>query len=153
MPRRPNPVRWVGYAFGAGLPAEYREWVLHDVSTRTWALRHLVRTTVQLAPFVLALFLLLPVDPWIRAGAVLAGALLGYFYSVAYMYEAVEHRAVKAGYPRGTAAATRAAAHRDENADRDERYALQWRQPVVDRSAPDRPEEPATDDAHGPGQH
>ena len=132
MTRRPNPVQWVGYAFGAGLPPEYREWVLHDVSTRTWALRHLVRTTVQLAPFVLALFLLLPVDPWIRAGAVLAGSLLGYFYSVAYMYEAVEHRAVKAGYPRGTAAAARAAGRAGQTAEQEQRYAERWRPTAVE---------------------
>ena len=127
MVRRPNPVQWVCYAFGAGLPAEYREWVLHDVSTRTWALRHLVRTTVQLAPVALALFLLLPVDPWIRAGSVLAGALLGYFYSVAYMNESAETRVGKAGYPVGSAAATREARRAPDDEEARRRYNAQWR--------------------------
>ena len=144
MIRRPNPVRWVGYAFGTGLPAAHREWVLFDATTRTWPLRHLARTTVQLGPFLLGLYLLLPMAPWIRLGAVLAGALLGYFYSAAYMYEAVEHRAVKAGYPRGTAAATRAAAHSEETAAHDQRYAERWRRPAPgtadgDRSEPSGP--------------
>ena len=140
MVRRPNPVRWVGYAFGAGLPAAHREWVLFDVSTRTWPLRHLVRTTVQLGPILLALYLLLPMEPWIRLGAVLAGALLGYFYSAAYMYEAAEHRAVKAGYPRGTAAATRAAAHSGDIAAREQRYAERWRKPAAETADDDHSE-------------
>lgn len=129
MIRRPNPVRWLGYAFGAGLPAAHREWVLFDVTTRTWPLRHFARTVVQLTPILLALYLLLPMAPWIRLGAMLAGALLGLFYSAAYMYEVAEHRAVKAGYARGSVAATRAAAHSDENREREQRYAQQWREP------------------------
>ena len=59
----------------------------------------------------------------------LAGLLLGFFYSAAYMYETAEHRVIKAGYPRGTAATTRAAQHVDEDRDRAERYARQWRDP------------------------
>lgn len=128
MTRRPNPVRWIGYAFGAGLPAVNREWVLFDTTTRTWVLRHFARATVQLAPFVAALYLLIPGQPWIRAVAVLAGVLLGYFYAAAYLYEAVEHRATKAGYPRGFAAATRAVPKAGANREREERYAARWRQ-------------------------
>jgi len=101
-PSRPGPLRWLLYAFGAGLPPEHREWVLHDVTTRTWVLRHLLRTTVQLSPVAVALYLLIPGSPAIRLGAVLGGLALGYFYAVAYMYETTENRALKAGYPRGT---------------------------------------------------
>ena len=125
--RRPNPARWVAYAFGAGLPAAHRAWVLHDVTTRTWQLRHFARTAVQLTPFAVALYTLIPGQPWVRAAAVLGGLLLGFFYSAAYMYETAEHRAVKAGYPRGTAAATRAAEHADESRESAERYAQRWR--------------------------
>ncbi len=126
--RRPNPARWLLYAYGAGLPAVHREWVLHDVTTRTWQLRHVARTTVQLAPFAIALYLLIPGAPLVRAAAVLAGLLLGYFYSTAYMYETAEHRVLKAGYPRGTAAATRAAEHADEDREREKRYEQRWRE-------------------------
>jgi hypothetical protein len=96
-------VRWVLYAFGRGLPAEHREWVLHDVTTRTWVLRHLLRSTVQLLPFAVLLYVLLPGPAWIRALAVLGGLILGFFYSFAYMYETAESRVMKAGYARGTA--------------------------------------------------
>jgi hypothetical protein len=101
--RRPDPFHWVLYAFGAKLPARNREWVLHDVTTRTWVLRHVLRTTVQLAPVAVLLYLLIPGSSAIRAGAVAGGLALGYFYSFAYMYETTENRAIKAGYPRGTA--------------------------------------------------
>lgn len=124
---RPNPVRWVAYAFGAGLPARHRGWVLHDVTARTWQLRHFARTTVQLLPIGVALYLFIPGPSYVRLLAVLAGALLGYFYSVAYMQESAEHRVMKAGYPVGTAAATREAADEDERAAARERYDSRWR--------------------------
>jgi Family of unknown function (DUF5313) len=54
-PTRPSPFRWLLYAVGRGLPPRNREWVLYDVTTRTWVLRHLLRATVQLAPVAVLL--------------------------------------------------------------------------------------------------
>ncbi len=123
---RPGPLRWVLYAFGRGLPAEYREWVLHDITTRTWVLRHMIRTAVQLLPIAVLLYVLIPGPAWVRACAVLAGLLLGFFYSLSYMYETTENRAIKAGYARGMAREIRdrpGAALREERARRyNERY-------------------------------
>ncbi len=124
---RPNPLRWALYAFGAGLPARHHTWVLHDVTARTWQLRHLARTTVQLLPVGVLLFLFIPGPAYVRGLAVLAGALLGYFYSVAYMQESAEHRVMKAGYPVGYANAVREAAVEDERAAARERYEDRWR--------------------------
>ncbi|MEU7817522.1 DUF5313 family protein [Pseudonocardia sp. NPDC049154] len=104
---RPGPFRWLAYAFGAGLPARHRTWVLHDVTAPTWVLRHLIRSVVQIAPFGVALYLLVPGSPAIRATAVVMGAVIGLLYSVAFVEAAAEHRAIKAGYPEGTAAAIR----------------------------------------------
>ncbi|WP_181779921.1 DUF5313 family protein [Pseudonocardia pini] len=104
---RPDPLHWVGYALGAGLPARHRAWVLHDVTAPTWALRHLARAVVQLAPFAAALLLFLPFPLWVRLAGVLMGAAIGLFYSFAWMEASAEHRVIKAGYPEGTAAATR----------------------------------------------
>ena len=126
-PVRPHPLRWLLYAFGAGLPARHRSWVLPDVTAPTWQLRHLARVTVQLAPIGVALFLLIPGPAYVRALSVLAGALLGYFYGVAYMYESAEHRVVKAGYPVGHAAAVRAEAGQEDRAAARERYERRWR--------------------------
>lgn len=124
---RPNPVRWVLYAFGAGLPARHRGWVLHDVTARTWQLRHLARTTVQLLPIGILLYMFIPGPSYVRGLAVLAGALLGYFYSIAYLQESAEHRVMKAGYPVGTAEAVREAAVEDVRAAARERYESRWR--------------------------
>lgn len=129
MIRRPNPLRWLVYAVGGSLPAENREWVLFDLTTRTWVLRHFARTTVQLAPILVALYLLLPLSPWLALGAAIGGATMGFIYSCAYMHEAAEHRAVKAGYPRGTAANLRAAASAEESEEASRRYSDLWRSP------------------------
>jgi hypothetical protein len=125
--RRPGPLRWLAYAYGAGLPPEYREWVLHDVTTRTWQLRHFWRAVVQLVPLLAAIYLVLPGPAWVRGCAVLGGALIGLFYSMAYMYEAAEHRTLKAGYPRRTSMRVREEADAEERAERDSRYAERWR--------------------------
>jgi hypothetical protein len=104
---RPNPLRWVGYAFGLGLPARNRTWVLHDVTTRTWVLRHLLRSLVQIVPFAVLLYLVVPGEPALRLAAITMGALVGLGYSAVLVEAATEHRAIKAGYPEGFAAHTR----------------------------------------------
>jgi hypothetical protein len=106
--RRPDPVRWLWYAFGGTLPRRYSAWVLHDTTARTWVLRHFARSAAQLAVPIALVLLLVPGPFWIRGMAALGGILLGLFFSLAYMPETVEHRAVRAGYPTGTAASTRA---------------------------------------------
>jgi hypothetical protein len=104
---RPAPHRWIGYAFGGRLPERHRGWVLHDTTTRTWWLRHVVRTGVQLAVPIVLVAVLLPA-PWqLRLACVLGGIFLALIYSLAYMNEATENRVVKAGYPAGTAQAER----------------------------------------------
>jgi hypothetical protein len=100
---RPAPHRWVWYAFGGGLPARHRGWVLHDTTTRTWWLRHIVRMLVQLAIPIALLMAFLPAGWGLRAACAGGGLALALFYSAAYMPEAVENRVVKAGYPVGTA--------------------------------------------------
>jgi Family of unknown function (DUF5313) len=107
-------VRWLLYAFGKGLPTEYR-------------------AAVQLSPFAVLLYLFVPGSAGIRATAVAGGLALGFFYALAYMYETTENRAIKAGYPRGTAREIRdrrSAGSREEEA---RRYAERYRnQPPSD---------------------
>jgi hypothetical protein len=107
---RPNPAQWVWYAFGGKLPDRYAEWVFHDVTCGTWALRHVARALTQMSPF--CLLVLLPGPLWIRFSAIALGLLVGLFYSVCFMGEMAEHRAIKHGYPPGIARETRAV-HRD----------------------------------------
>ncbi|MCV2489593.1 DUF5313 domain-containing protein [Geodermatophilus sp. YIM 151500] len=105
--RRPGPHRWLWYAFGGRLPDRYRGWVLHDTSTRTWALRHVARSLLQMAVPIALVLWLLPGPFWIRGMAVLGGVLLGLIFSLAYMPETTENRVVRAGFPAGTATAHR----------------------------------------------
>jgi len=100
---RPAPHRWLWYAFGGGLPARNRGWVLYDTTTGTWWVRHVVRMLVQLAVPIGLLLAFLPAGWGLRLACAGGGLALALFYSIAYMPEAVENRVVKAGFPVGTA--------------------------------------------------
>ena len=104
---RPGPLRWLWYAMGGGLPPRYRDWVLHDVTTRTWALRQMLRSIVQLVPIGILLVLLVPGELWVRLVAVLGGAAVGMIYAASFVHLTTEHRSVKAGWARGQAEAVR----------------------------------------------
>ena len=110
-PQRPGLARWLWYAMGGRLPAEYREWVLYDVTCRTWPLRHLGRLLVQLVPVAVVLLVVLPVPLWVRLLGVVVGSVVGLLYSFVFLYEATEQRASKAGYPHGTATRVREERH------------------------------------------
>ena len=108
--QRPGVLTWVWYALGGRIPARFSPWVLHDTTTRTWALRHVLRSFVQLAVPIALVLIFVPGEFWIRGMAALGGVFLGLFFSVAYMPETTESRVKRAGYPAGTATATRARA-------------------------------------------
>lgn len=98
---RPNPLQWVWYAYGGGLPPELREWVLRDLTCRTWVFRHFARTLVQWMPSLL--LILLPGPLSLRLSlplVVLFGAL---YVSASYIEETAEHRLAKHGFPLGMA--------------------------------------------------
>ncbi|HEY0812610.1 MAG TPA: DUF5313 family protein [Pseudonocardia sp.] len=100
---RPGPLLWLRYAYGAALPPRYRTWVLHDVTTPTWVLRHVVRGLVQFLPFAVVVLLAVPVDKGILGIGIGMGALIGLLFSTAFVDNAAESRAMKAGYPEGYA--------------------------------------------------
>ena len=104
---RPNPLRWIWYALGGGLPERHRGWVLHDTTVRTWWLRHIARCLVQVAVPIALVMAFLPAGWELRAACAGGGIALALFYSLAYMPETTENRVVKAGYPAGTATAVR----------------------------------------------
>lgn len=126
--RRPNPVQWIWYALGGRLPGRYREWVLHDTTSRFWRWRHAARSTVLVGP-LMAVWLVLPGPLPLRLALVLMAALVGYFYSFVYMEEAAENRLKKHGYPAGTGKKIRALAHAEEDRLALERYIAQYRTP------------------------
>ena len=115
-------MQWVWYAFGGGLPESLSDWVLADTTGRTWVWRHLARALVQMAPIVALCLLVPPLDLGVRLAAAGGGMLIGLLFSVAYMTETTEHRAVKAGWPPGSTAEVRAERAERERAERRSRY-------------------------------
>jgi hypothetical protein len=105
--RRPTPLQWTWYAFGGRLPRELSPWVLHDTTTRTWALRHLARAVVQVLPLIVICLVAVPVPFGYRVSAAGGGLLLALLFSFAYVTETTEHRVAKAGFAPGTAARAR----------------------------------------------
>jgi hypothetical protein len=120
--QRPNPLQWVWYALGGGLPRELAPWVLADTTRRTWIWRHLARALVQLAPVMAVCVLAVPVPLAYRLSAAFGGLFLGLMFSMAFMTETIEHRVAKAGYPAGTAARVREERQERERLERLSRY-------------------------------
>lgn len=104
---RPPLHRWLWYAFGGGLPARHRGWVLRDTTTHNWWLRHVRRSLLQLSLPIAVVMVFLPADWGLKVAIAIGGVILSLIYSIAYMTETTEHRVRKAGYPVGTAQAER----------------------------------------------
>ncbi len=119
---RPTPPQWLWYALGGGLPRELSPWVLADTTRRTWVWRHLIRALVQLSPLLVICVALVPVPLSYRLSAAAGGVVLGLLFSLAYMTETTEHRAVKAGFAPGTTARVRAERVERERLERGARY-------------------------------
>ena len=126
-PESPGPLRWLWYALGGGLPARYRDWVRYDVTARTWWLRQIVRSLVQALPVGIVVGLLIPGSASIKVLAVAGGVFVAMIYVLSFIDEAVEHRAVKAGFPRGYAKAMRDAARAPQRDEEARRYAERYR--------------------------
>lgn len=126
MRKRPSPVRWLWYAAGGRLSDAHREWVLHDVTARTWPVRHAARSTVLVGPLA-AVWWLVPAPPALQAALTLMACLVGYFYSFAYAVESAEHRLAKHGFPRGTFARMRRQARRGDAEAAEARYIARYR--------------------------
>jgi hypothetical protein len=124
--RRPDPLRWLWYAFGGTLGPRYRDWVLRDLTGRTRWERQIVRAVVQVVPLVVVVLLVLG-SGWIAWVGVGCGIVLTLIYSTAYFDPSVEHRLAKHGYPTGTA--HRIVTERDDakHPDRMRRYMQTYR--------------------------
>ncbi|GAA3433189.1 DUF5313 family protein [Kutzneria kofuensis] len=100
--KRPNPALWLWYSFGGRLPQDYREWVLGDVISKTWLLRHLLRTFLRLLIPLAILFIVLSQfggPLYIILMALALGLIVGLYYSLSYASEANDARLRKYGYP------------------------------------------------------
>ncbi|HEY7592508.1 MAG TPA: DUF5313 family protein [Actinophytocola sp.] len=114
MSRRPNAFQWLWYTFGGRLPAGLHDWVLRDVTARTWVWRHVARMSVLVAPLAAAC-LLVPGPLGLRAAMALLVVIVGAYFSLSYVEESSDMRAVKHGHAQGAAKAVRDA--RNESAE------------------------------------
>ncbi|GAA4440287.1 DUF5313 family protein [Actinokineospora soli] len=124
--RRPNPAQWLKYAVGGRLPDRLGAWVLHDVTCRTWALRHAARATVLIAPLVVGC-LLVPGPLGIRLAMAGMAVIIGYYFSFSYLEESCEMRAARHGHEYGAARRVRDAAKAGERAEAHARYIAAYR--------------------------
>jgi Family of unknown function (DUF5313) len=100
--RRPDPPRWIWYAFGGTLGPRYRQWVLQDLTGRTRWERQIARAVLQVAPLAIVLLLAMGFG-WIAWVGVSCGLVLALIYSTAYFDPSRDYRLVKHGYAPGTA--------------------------------------------------
>ncbi len=124
--RRPDPLRWIWYAFGGSLGRRYRQWVLHDLTCRTRWERQIARAVVQVAPLAVVLLLVLG-SGWIAWVGVGCGLVLALIYSIAYFDPAVEHRLARHGFPPGTADRIRTERDKAKHPERMRRYMETYR--------------------------
>jgi hypothetical protein len=120
--RRPNPWEWLRYAFGSGLSPQLSQWVLKDTTGRTWWLRHLVRSTLWMAPLVIAILVFLPGPIDLRIYTAVLGFLTGLMWAIFTMWGITEHRLVKAGFPPGESEQVRLERVEAARAERRRRY-------------------------------
>jgi Family of unknown function (DUF5313) len=98
-PRRPGLRLLLWYSIGGSLPTRYNTWVLHDVTCRTWVLRHFVRVFALIVPISALFFgLLVPTygAPMAYAGICLTGTL--FLAGLTTILIDTDRRAVRAGY-------------------------------------------------------
>ena len=124
--RRPDPLRWIWYAFGGTLSPRYREWVLRDLTGRTRWERQIVRAIVQVVPLAAVLLVALGFG-WIAWAGVGCGLVLALIYSTAYFDPSVDHRLAKHGYPAGTAQRILSERNNAKHPDRMSRYMQTYR--------------------------
>jgi fatty acid desaturase len=124
--RRPDPLRWIWYAFGGTLGPRYRQWVLRDLTGRTRWERQIARAVVQVAPLAVVLLLALGFG-WIVWVGVGCGLVLALIYSTAYFDPSVDHRLAKHGYPSGTAQQILSERDKAKHPDRMRRYMQTYR--------------------------
>ena len=100
---RPRGALLLWYALGGSLPARHHSWVLHDLTCRTWWLRHFARTAVIIVPLLVLYLAIVPASLSIRLLTGLTFAAAGFLFSFVNILVDTDRRAVRAGYAAGLA--------------------------------------------------
>lgn len=95
---RPTLGRFLWYCYQGSLPAENHSWVLHDLTCRTWVLRHFARWTMAIAPLFVMYMALMPTPVGIRLYTGIAFGLAIYVMALVFILIDTDRRAVRAGF-------------------------------------------------------
>ncbi|WP_051898204.1 DUF5313 family protein [Sciscionella sediminilitoris] len=92
---RPGVLPWLYYAFGGTIP-KHAQWVLHDLTCRTWLLRHALHSFIQCSPGFLLLLLpgSFPFLFYLPAIVVIGGV----WVAMMFARDARNHRLYKHGF-------------------------------------------------------
>lgn len=125
--RRPTLGRFIWYCYGGSVPAENHSWVLHDVTCRTWILRHFARWTMVILPLFVLYLAFVPMAFGIRVYTGIAFGLGLYVMSLVFILIDTDRRAVRAGFaysqPQAIRSASSVERQRTANYQRRERIA------------------------------
>jgi hypothetical protein len=96
--RRPGIGHFLWYCYGGRLPEENHSWVLHDVTCRTWVLRHFGRWLMVIIPVFLVYIAFMPTPFAIRiyTDIAICGAI--FMFALVNILIDTDRRAVRAGY-------------------------------------------------------
>ena len=95
--QRPSVSEWLRYAVTGTAPQRCERWVLHDITCRTWVLRHAARSLILLAPLLVAV-LLLPLSLGMRLLILANAGLPGLLGCMLLVLNSSERRLARAGY-------------------------------------------------------
>jgi hypothetical protein len=95
---RPGVARFLWYCYGGSLSARHRTWVLHDLTCRTWVLRHFARWAMVAVPVFVLFMALMPTPFGIRlyTGIAVSGGI--FMFALVNILIDTDRRAVRAGY-------------------------------------------------------
>ena len=129
--QRPAALAWLWYAIGGRLDERHHSWILHDVTCRTWLLRHFARTTLIVVPLITAYLLLMPasLDVRLLTGLTFAAGL--FLFSLLNALIDTDRRAVRAGYGVGLPSQLRA----EKSLERQRQSSYARRERIAERRA------------------
>jgi hypothetical protein len=100
---RPRGTRLLWYILGGSLPTRHHSWVLHDLTCRSWWLRHFARTAVIILPLLGVYLAVVPASLSVRLLTGLTFAAAGFLFSFVNILVDTDRRAVRAGHSAGLA--------------------------------------------------
>lgn len=128
---RPHGLRLLWYTLGGSLSERHHSWVLHDLTCRSWWLRHFARTALIVVPLLGVYLAVIPASLSIRLLIGLTFSAAGFLFSFVNILVDTDRRAVRAGHAPGLAEQIRST----RAAERHRLVSYQRRERIAERHA------------------